>query len=718
MASTPQPFARPSASDANWHTHRAREGESKTVDNTGKGTTTFEPPNTACSSASTTQVPCRNASGHLWLTPNSAKGSDSAVTAQNSHVHNSVTSPLPATRGMSGSTEPVTAYLQRINDAVCAAGPLPVAGEWAPIFWGLDQAWLTAHKEALTTQTFLSTLSTFMMVKGQVRPSSTEAQYVRDIARNVAKVRLGLMLDKGPRYGLGKDGGTQASTAAGGTQAPESTADPLQPADWPPLTWPSSTWSRPIGMTTTLSARHSSGPRGPCRQGALTLQAGPSVADLRGRPASTLRPPTFLQVTPLPDLGRSAAFRTTARYPATVAADGLTVCATEVRPADMFTFLRLAVLRTHAISPLCGRFRAFCRARPASQSEPSCLMPAVSRYSQVPDVGLGHSRRWRKIPRLLRSAILHMPLRSVHSRSGPPTCWQRRSYEVSNRTGRAPRMRPGKHVTLPLTSCCQRSKCKTLHMMRPPPPFKVIGQPSQTGWPRPGKRTANAGAFSGSPFPPDQRQIALGQVHTAAPPCSTLPIRDAKASHLLSDLEQELSSTVFQHVRAPCLKPCTGPRGCTHNQRLPAHTGAITSQRLFVVFHTAYPRGDSAKEAMPSPSAKLKSSRRLPKHLRESGAPPSGAIAQAREEAEARYNRGESSRRGQHSSVQGRRTGTETGDQWQAQTWHNGWYASYQQEGWYTSSACSSADNWREWSSSAALTSWWRPQFKADLQQI
>ena len=193
---------------------------------------------------------------------------------------------------------------------------------------------------------------------------------------------------------------------------------------------------------------------------------------------------------PLLDLGRSAAFRTAARYPATVAADGLTVCATEVRLADMSTFLRYAVIRTHAFSPLCVRFRTFCRARPASQSEPSGLMPAVPHYSQVPDVGLGHSRRWRKIPRLLRSALLHKPLHSACSRSGPPTCWQRRSYEVSNRTGRAPRTRPGEHVTLPLTSCCQRSKCRTLHMMRPPPPFKVIGPPSQTGWPRPGRRTA------------------------------------------------------------------------------------------------------------------------------------------------------------------------------------------------------------------------------------
>ena len=64
---------------------------------------------------------------------------------------------------------------------------------------------------------------------------------------------------------------------------------------------------------------------------------------------------------------------------------------------------------------------------------------------------------------------------------------------------------------------------------------------------------------------------------------------------------------------------------------------------------------------MPSPSAKLKAARRLPKHLRVSGRPPSGAIAQARAEAEARFLRGESCRAGQHSSLQGRHPAAETG---------------------------------------------------------
>ena len=260
-------------------------------------------------------------------------------------------------------------------------------------------------------QTFLSTLSTFMMVKGQVRPSSTEAQYVRDIARDVAR----------------------DTDSPGGT----------------------------------LSCRLTE-----------TTCFGPA-------------PSALLQVTPLPDLGRSADLRTAARYPATVAADGPTGCIMEVWLADMSTFLRFAVVRTHALSPLCVRFRYFDRVRPAPQLEPSHLVPAGSHYSQVPDVGLGHSRRRRKIPRLLRSALLHKPLHSAHSRSAPPACWQCRSYEVSNRTGRAPRTQPDEHVTLPPTSCCQRSKCRTSRMMRPLPPPNVIGQPSQEGYPRrAGKRPA------------------------------------------------------------------------------------------------------------------------------------------------------------------------------------------------------------------------------------
>ena len=99
------------------------------------------------------------------------------------------------------------------------------------------------------------------------------------------------------------------------------------------------------------------------------------------------------------------------------------------------------------------------------------------------------------------------------------------------------------------------------------------------------------------------------------------------------------------------------------NPRLPAHADDTASQRLLVVLHTAHPRVGALRTAMPSPSAKLKAARRLPKHLRVSGRPPSGAIAQARAEAEARFLRGESCRAGQHSSLQGRHPAAETSGQ-------------------------------------------------------
>ena len=134
-------------------------------------------------------------------------------------------------------------------------------------------------------------------------------------------------------------------------------------------------------------------------------------------------------------------------------------------------------------------------------------------------------------------------------------------------------------------------------------------------------------------------------------------------------------------------------------------------------YSTQHTRGET-RPRRPCHPPRPSSNRPGGKHLRVSGALPSGAIAQAREEAEARYNRGESSRRGQHSSVQGRRAGAETGDQWQTRAWHQGWYASYQQESWYADSARSSADHWHEWPSAAAPTSRWRPRVEVNSQQM
>ena len=149
---------------------------------------------------------------------------------------------------------------------------------------------------------------------------------------------------------------------------------------------------------------------------------------------------------------------------------------------------------------------------------------------------------------------------------------------------------------------------------------------------------------------------------------------------------------------------------------LPAHTGDTTSQKLSVVFHTADHAAGTPRTAMPSPSAKLKSSRRLPKYLRTSGAAPSGALAEARSEAEARYARGASNQHGQHSSVQGkRRQEAETeNQQWRTASWYDSWYTQGWQSGWYNSAASGYADNWQARpASSAAPAQRWLPRTAA-----
>ena len=368
------------------------------------------------------------------------------------------------------------------------------------------------------------------------------------------------MLDKGPHYGLGKDGETQASTAVGGTQQPESTADPLPPAErLAALDMAINNLEQAnrdddhalskalLGTDRALQTRGTGSPGG-------TLSCR-----LTGTTCFGLASSTFLQVTPLLDLGRSAVFRTAARYPATVAADGLTVCATEVRPAGLSTFLmRLAVVRTHAISPLCGRFRAFCRARPAPQSEPSCLMPAVSHYSQVPDVGLGHSRRWRKIPR------------------SEPVC---------------------PHSVL-WWSC---------RMDTPAPRQKGLLVP-------------DLGAPSGRLSHDCLRSISgLRQVQAATLMRPALSAGDDQAGPRTALLPM-CHNHVFSRPLGPgrvfkCSCVCPACSVAINLTPLTATASRVVSSQLLVALHTALARVEPSYAEMPSPSAKLKASRRLPKRL-------------------------------------------------------------------------------------------------------
>ena len=106
-----------------------------------------------------------------------------------------------------------------------------------------------------------------------------------------------------------------------------------------------------------------------------------------------------------------------------------------------------------------------------------------------------------------------------------------------------------------------------------------------------------------------------------------------------------------------------------------------TSQALLVVFHTARDNKVVARAEMPSPSAKLKAARRLPKRLRISGEAPDGDIARMRDEAAERYERGESSSSTLHSCLQkthkgwkGKRPDWGSNSHW---SWHGQWTASW-----------------------------------------
>ena len=133
--------------------------------------------------------------------------------------------------------------------------------------------------------------------------------------------------------------------------------------------------------------------------------------------------------------------------------------------------------------------------------------------------------------------------------------------------------------------------------------------------------------------------------------------------------------------------------------QLPVCAGGLASPQLFVALHTAHVVVVFASAKMPSPSAKLKASRRLPKRLRVSGEQPTGDLARSRAEAAERYARGESNTEGQHSCHQGQRRSGDTATshtRWQHASWewHEGWGSENWCSGWHSSTASGSGGTW------------------------
>ena len=158
---------------------------------------------------------------------------------------------------------------------------------------------------------------------------------------------------------------------------------------------------------------------------------------------------------------------------------------------------------------------------------------------------------------------------------------------------------------------------------------------------------------------------------------------------------EQVAASPTHGPRGPAPADAEGPAAQTDSHRtLSLHARAdrltltehflpepSTSQTLLVVFHTARGNKVVARAEMPSPSAKLKAARRLPKRLRTSGEAPDGDLARMRDEAAERYERGESSSSTLHSCLQKTHKGwTDRHPDWWLDShwsWHGQWTTSW-----------------------------------------
>ena len=111
---------------------------------------------------------------------------------------------------MSGDRHPsVTESLSCLREVLCRKGPLPPAADVAPLFLTLDKAWEAAHGTGLSTPEFRHHLTSFIQVRECVAPSSFEGSCIQEAVASMARVRIGLLANQGPQYGV-----TEASQSA------------------------------------------------------------------------------------------------------------------------------------------------------------------------------------------------------------------------------------------------------------------------------------------------------------------------------------------------------------------------------------------------------------------------------------------------------------------------------------------------------------------------
>ena len=137
-----------------------------------------------------------------------------------------VCSDLPTRQPASMSQRPltITQHLQALHDMVHLSDIEQADDKAADLFASLDRVWQTTHREKLTTQSFADNLKTFLLIRGGIAPSSPAAEPVTDLVKALTRLRLRLLVERGPGYGHTMKDGGQVQPNVQTTTTPEEAA--------------------------------------------------------------------------------------------------------------------------------------------------------------------------------------------------------------------------------------------------------------------------------------------------------------------------------------------------------------------------------------------------------------------------------------------------------------------------------------------------------------
>ena len=99
----------------------------------------------------------------------------------------------------------ITQHFQALRDMVNTSDTELTDDKAADLFASLDREWQTTRRAKLTTQSFADNLKTFILIRGGIAPSSPDAAPVTDLVQALTRLRIRLLVERGPSYGRTKE---------------------------------------------------------------------------------------------------------------------------------------------------------------------------------------------------------------------------------------------------------------------------------------------------------------------------------------------------------------------------------------------------------------------------------------------------------------------------------------------------------------------------------